>query len=61
MTYVIESGIAEHGTPQNWWPLERHDDKDAAYDRMVSFALASRPGLYEPYGNRKLRVREIKP
>ncbi len=57
--YVIESGIAEHGTNPNWIRVGRADDRDSAYVRMVLFALDASRGLYEPHGGRKLRVREI--
>jgi hypothetical protein len=61
MTYVIESGIAIRGVQPAWISHERTEDRDRAYDRMVSLALVSSRGLYGPHGGRRLRVREIKP
>lgn len=59
MTYVIESGIRRRPA-QGWTVVDRHEDRDTAYDAMVARALLLR-GMYGPHGGRKLRVREIKP
>jgi hypothetical protein len=63
MSYVIESGPAERSV-RDWLPVESIEGgdkpaRDYAYERMVSYALASEEHLYEPHGGRKLRVREI--
>lgn len=61
MTYVIESGLSEHGRNPMWTVIRTgYDNPSDAFTDLRAFARSLRV-MYEPHGNRKLRVREIKP